>query len=1847
MTEPTNAPTQIEQGTYELIRDRLVAQGKELAKLADSLNERRLGIFGGTELGVVGNVRIRTENNCIPRDIAQVGDRLLFGYNVFIGLKKQTEVADVFSAHRFNDTDGQFSLEALSDPADVNFLADAEFRDNFSEIYAYYKSARLLQLRNVEGALLAVFQTGATVFDLKVLRWALSPDGEATYRDNRGERDHTFAPAHDFEWTPTTRDQHVQGKNPHVDILGEVFVETVGGDLTVKVENNTEDGLGIYREPVDDHDQTLDDGEIHYAKLGTLILLKILPYRETEWRYLVFNTRTKSVDRVDAVGQACQQLPEDHGIIFPGGYTLRSGVTKTFDGETSDLEFVKRIRSPNGEDVLYVFHHREDGSSLLLPYNLIRKEVATPIACHGHCVFQDGKMMLFRSTSDEPTRVHSMQIWQTPFVSAEFAAKRLGTSSDAPGAKVLENIGNADLVRGVSDAYGLQHIIANQAPSVHSYEDLIAAAQRMTDNFHWLSDGEVGFGPVVQQITETAELVIDEFEKVTSIKSQTAKAIEQASSEIQELTKSIRPDSWNNAQDFVGALGALRMQRGHLISLRDLRYVDVEYLDQLEQQVIGAFDSLSAATVDFLQTDDAFDPYHRKAEESVAKVETIEKVTDADALAEEITETEQGLQLLSEIAGGLVIDDATVRAALLEQVSQAMAGINRSRALLTNKRKSLRSGEATAEFGAEFKLFGQTASSAISSAVTPEDCDAAMTRLMVALEDLESRYADFDDFLAQLQVKREESYEAVTSKRQRLLDEQQRRIGQMAGAADRILDSVRRRAQTFKETDELNAFFAGDAMVAKARDFADKLRGLGDSVKADELTSRIKTAQQEAIRALRDRKDIYEDGADVIRLGRHRFSVNTQDFELTLVPRDDAMALHLVGTDFYEPITDQAFLETNTYWDQTLASEDSTVYRAEYLATSILAAAETETGDLTLKDLQTAQVAGNLLELVRGIAAERYDEGYDRGVHDADAALILDALLQLSSTADLLRFPGDARALAFLFWQHGLERDQRDPLAKRAQSLVRLRRAFGPSSEVNVLLEELDQRLATFVDEQALNARFAHTSLRLASHYLVEELALDPVRFISSGTASGLVHAFEKRLRTAAEDRALEDSIEKLDSLDHRLQLVWAWLTGFAATVEPPPPASTILEAVVLFLGNRGSSSSSHRVERRESHTHTTASVPGLLGQHALITDGVLELRLDELIQRSEHFRETTVPGFRAYQQRRHQLLESETHRLRIDEFKPRVLSSFVRNQLLDEVYLPLIGDNLAKQIGTTGDGQRTDLMGLLLLISPPGYGKTTLMEYIANRLGLVFMKINGPSLGHSVTSLDPAEAPSATARQEIEKVNLAFEMANNVLLYIDDIQHTSSEFLQKFISLCDAQRRVEGVWNGRAQTYDLRGKKFAVCMAGNPYTESGERFEVPDMLANRADTYNLGDVLDGREEVFALSYIENSLTSNSVLAPLSGRDPQDVRKLVTMARGGDLRSDQLKHPYSAAELQEIRSVLDKLLRVQEVVLRVNQEYIYSSSQDDAFRTEPKFQLQGSYRNMNKLAEKILAVMNSEELEALLDDHYIGEAQTLTSGAEHNMLKLKEMRGTLTDKESARWQEILSGYARVKATGGADDDPITRVTSTLGLVSDRLGSIQASITAAAEATATTNIDDTSAEPARIELDLEPYLERLQTTIDSLAAAKAQASLQDPAQPVAATAGATNATFDPQVIKTIATQLGNLTNGLQGIGGAIEAAASRAATEQSGSQVQVVQTLSPGVYRLMADLSKTVDSSLMQLLRGISRWLKRSQSEPDPRIEDLVDRSLQSLDRFKDLVEALQKIETRGLVPPPPAPDEKA
>ena len=573
---------------------------------------------------------------------------------------------------------------------------------------------------------------------------------------------------------------------------------------------------------------------------------------------------------------------------------------------------------------------------------------------------------------------------------------------------------------------------------------------------------------------------------------------------------------------------------------------------------------------------------------------------------------------------------------------------------------------------------------------------------------------------------------------------------------------------------------------------------------------------------------------------------------------------------------------------------------------------------------------------------------------------------------------------------------------------------------------------------------FSNLSSELSAAYLIKQLAqqksADEPLFIVSQQAKNLAEQFNSDANSKGFSKELTQANTTLNSTDERGLLYLSWLNAYC--LKHSNISAEVQAEAANYLHLTASTSFKYSV----LDVNADYTVSGLMGQHKQISEQTLQVDYASFYARTREYITEQVPAFEQYHSLRSEILAEQKERLQLDEFKARPLSSFVRNQLINKVYFPIIGDNLAKQIGSAGKNKRTDLMGMLLLISPPGYGKTTLVEYVANRLGLTFVKVNCPSIGHDQVSLDPSQAINATAEKEIAKINQSFEMGNNVMLYLDDIQHTNPEFLQKFISLCDGSRRIDGVWNGKSKTYDLRGKKFAVVMAGNPYTESGESFKIPDMLANRADIYNLGDTLAGCEQEFAMSFIENALTSNSVLAPLANRNMDDLYKFVRICQGEDIPLNELEYGYSQAEANEIKAVINKLITIRDTVLKVNAQYIASAAQDNNYRTEPPFKLQGSYRNMNKMAEKVVAAMNDEELENLICDHYRGEAQTLSKGSEENLLKLGELRGTATAQEQARYEQIKGDFVRLNKLDGAGS-PVMMAVEQMGYLHEALEGI--------------------------------------------------------------------------------------------------------------------------------------------------------------------------------------------------------
>ena len=1162
----------MEGGSYHLLRTRLFDLARSLAERAEGLNARRRALFGGQELSVLGNERARTEHNCVPRDIRAVGSHLLLGYNVVLGLKKETAVSDVFQLLELTKTDVGFEFQPRPIDACGGFLCDRRFVKDFQELFHFYKDTRFVQLRSTTTRLLMVFQTGASERDVRVLRFALDGEGRATYVDNRGEEELKPPPQHDFEWTRATRERFVHGRHPHVNVLDEVFVETVGGDLTIKVENNTSDGKGIYSEPVEDPDQSLDDAEFYYAKVGVLVLLKILPYREASYRYLVFNTRTKSVVRIDLIGQACVQLPEDQGIAFPGGYYLQTGDYKQFDQDTQGLGFKRASRSPNGEDVLYVFYRRTDGLYLLLPYNLVRREVSNLIACHGYSLLADGRMITFRSTSNDPARIHPMQIWQTPFCSPEHAAAQPKDGSQ------LSKIGNADLVRCISESLTLARLAQQEKPTRKAFEDVVRSATRLTDGYPWLGHPEVALAPQVAEVRKSADQIIDEFEKVLALEGRAKDLLAQAEANQQVILGGLVPESISSAEDFMAALTKLREQRGRLAGLREVRFVDRQRIEALDQAVSAAFEVVSRACVGHLARPDALAPLLERIARAQHGVAALTRTADLGTVEEQVAGAVAGLELLGETLGNLNVGEADVRATILERIGEAFALANRARAEVRAKRKELVGKEQRAEFGASFKLLSQAIESGLSVADTPDKCDAQLARLTVQLEELEGRFSELDELVGTLVQKREELFEAFAGRKQALLDERGKRAAHLFDAGQRVLAGISRRAESFDSEESLNAYFATDGLVLKIDGLAEQLRALGDGVRADELSSRLKQAKQEALRALRDKRELFENGPGIVRLGKSRFTVHTQPLELTILPKEGRLWLHLLGTDYREPLNDPALAPFADFWADAFVSEDASVARAEFLAYCVWQ-------DVEPGRLRAAKVEQDgLLAIVRAYAAERIDEGYERGVHDVDAALLLSKVLDLAEGAALLRYPPGARVLALLYWTALSDDGLKQQLRVRARALDRLRKAHPDTGAMADLARALAQRIATFLGESGATLNFlglADGAAELAGSYLAEELCREEERFTLSSDAERLVGRV--RPLFAGELRGLP--------MPEGLALALAWVDATVAKEKLPDGNSLRLEAALAALLNG-------KVSWSVSSVPLMAQLEGLLSAH-------------------------------------------------------------------------------------------------------------------------------------------------------------------------------------------------------------------------------------------------------------------------------------------------------------------------------------------------------------------------------------------------------------------------------------------------------------------------------------------------------------------------------------------------------------------------------------------------------------------------------------------------------------------------
>ena len=226
----------------------------------------------------------------------------------------------------------------------------------------------------------------------------------ARYIDNRGERDHVIsgvarlrvdrppraATITSTGATPTSRSSTRSSSRPS------------NGTLTIKVEDNTEDGARAStpspsrirtspsRTPRSFHakvgvsDPALEDSPLPRGSLA-------LP--------LVFNTAgpepwCASTRSVHACVSSC---PRTTASSSRAATTCRPARRKQLrwrrrrHGVLAPYPVAQRRGRP-----LRLLRAQGEGRRILLPYNTIRKEVQNPIHCHGYSLYDDGRMVVFR-----------------------------------------------------------------------------------------------------------------------------------------------------------------------------------------------------------------------------------------------------------------------------------------------------------------------------------------------------------------------------------------------------------------------------------------------------------------------------------------------------------------------------------------------------------------------------------------------------------------------------------------------------------------------------------------------------------------------------------------------------------------------------------------------------------------------------------------------------------------------------------------------------------------------------------------------------------------------------------------------------------------------------------------------------------------------------------------------------------------------------------------------------------------------------------------------------------------------------------------------------------------------------------------------------------------------------------------------------------------------------------------------------------------------------------------------------------------------------------------------------------
>ncbi|MFT4023223.1 MAG: hypothetical protein QM664_05495 [Flavihumibacter sp.] len=286
------------------------------------------------------------------------------------------------------------------------------------------------------------------------------------------------------------------------------------------------------------------------------------------------------------------------------------------------------------------------------------------------------------------------------------------------------------------------------------------------DAYFWIGDPACfDLAAPLRQIRDIANTAIDEFAKVQSQRKYAQEQLEGKRKEVEALVISIRNLSAASMDELVGMLGKTRAMQGAVIELLNIKYMAVDEVNSLKEILQQWNLSLSNDTVAFLLKENSLAPYEEKVKRQQELAAGITKVVDAKPVETAMGAIAGELEMLIDILGSLRIEDATQTTRIIEKISLIFASLNEAKADLARMTAQLKTKESAGEFHAQLTLLDQSMVNFLAMSVTPEKCDDYFTRISVQVEELESRFADFDDFVLTLADKREEVNKAFNSRR--------------------------------------------------------------------------------------------------------------------------------------------------------------------------------------------------------------------------------------------------------------------------------------------------------------------------------------------------------------------------------------------------------------------------------------------------------------------------------------------------------------------------------------------------------------------------------------------------------------------------------------------------------------------------------------------------------------------------------------------------------------------------------------------------------------------------------------------------------------------------------------------------------------------------------------------------------------------------------------------------------------------------------------------------------------------------------------------------------------------------